>query len=70
MILREAYKIMNNVGPTCMSSLMQRKDITYNIRNDAVVIIPKVHTTSYGMHSFRYYSSYLWNKIPNCIKCI
>ena len=70
MILCEAYTIINNVGPTCMSRLVQRRDITYNIRNDAVVIVPKVHTTSYGMHSFAYYSSHLWNKIPNCVKCI
>ena len=39
LILSEA--IVNNIGPSCMSNLMQRKDITYNIRNDAVVIIPK-----------------------------
>ena len=67
-IATEAFKCINNINPPFMHNMLEEKNVNYNLRNDSLVLVPKVNTTNYGLHSFRFYASHLWNILPNHIK--
>ena len=47
-----------------MRDIIKVKDSPYDHRHKTILEIPKVHTTSYGLNSFRYASSHIWNTLP------
>ena len=42
----------------------------YNLRGDAILKLPKVNSTKYGIKSWRYQAARLWNTIPNYLRNI
>ena len=46
----------------------KRQDVDYNLRFQTDFVLPGVNTTYFGLHSLRYFSSKIWNVIPDEIK--
>ena len=62
------YRALNGNTPVYIKNLLNVKDITYNLRGQHLVNVPRVNTTTYGLHSFRYFASKLWNSLPNSLR--
>ena len=46
----------------------KRQNIDYNLRSQTDFVLPGVNTTYFRLHSLRYFSSKIWNVIPDEIK--
>ena len=64
----ELYKIKNGLSVETMNIFNNTKMMKYNLRKKDLNVIPKVNTTHYGLWSFRYLSSHMWNQLPDEIK--
>jgi hypothetical protein len=59
----ETFKIINKETPQYLHDLVTLKNNKYNFRDS---YIPTVNnTTGYGLNSFRYYASKIWNELPD-----
>jgi len=38
---------------------------SYNLRGNYILDLPKAKTTTYGLHSFSYLASKIWNSLPD-----
>ena len=63
----EIYKTLNNLNPTFMKEIFQLKELNYSTRIQNLVY-PNPRTVSYGLESFGYKATQLWNKIPHEMK--
>ena len=59
----EIYKTLNNLNPTLMNEIFYLKQHSYPTRKQNLVY-PNPRTVSYGLESFGYKATQLWNKIP------
>ena len=57
--------IGNGNAPTSISDLLTERNSNYNLCGDAILKVIKVHSTKYGITSWRYQAARLWNTIPN-----
>jgi len=57
--------IKNGNVPTSISELLTARNSNYNLRGDAILKLPKVNSTKYGIKSWRYQAARLWNTIRN-----
>lgn len=64
----ETYKIKNGLSIVPVESLDKPKYVPYNLRRKQQNVIPSVNTSQFGLQSFRYFSSHIWNQIPDHIK--
>ena len=62
--------IGNGNTPTSISELLTARNSNYNLRGDAILKLPKVNSTKYGMKLWRYQAARLWNTIPNNLRSI
>ena len=62
--------IGNEKVPTSISELLTALNSNYNLHGDAILKLPKVNSTEYGIKSWRYQASRLWNTIPNNLRNI
>ena len=62
--------IGNEKVPTGISELLTAPNSNYNLRGDAILKLPKVNSTKYGIKSWRYQAAQLWNSIPNNLRNI
>ena len=53
--------IGNGNTPTSISELLTARNSNYNLRGDAILKLPKVNSTKYGMKLWRYQAARLWN---------
>ena len=67
-IANEAFKILNKESPEYLHNLLSFKPSTYNSRRENQVTIPQVNTTGYGIKSFRFEATRIWNSLPNDIR--
>ena len=67
-MLTLTYRALNGNTPVYIKNLLNVKDTTYNLRGQHLLNVPKVNTTTYGLHSFRYSASKLWNSLPNSLR--
>jgi ribonuclease P/MRP protein subunit RPP40 len=67
-IATEAYRCIYKQNPEPMHMFCIPKETFYAFRNSLCVEVPLVNTTSYGLMSFKYFSSHLWNQLPDNIK--
>ena len=63
----EIYKTLNNLNPTFMKEIFYLKEHHYNTRNQGLVY-PNPRSVTYGLESFGYKATQLWNNIPYKIK--
>ena len=57
--------IGNEKVPTSISELLTAPNSNYNLHGDAILKLPKVNSTKYGIKSWRYQAARLWNNIRN-----
>ena len=62
------YKIINNSCPSYLDNCIKSKTMTFNLRRENNVCIPKYKTITYGKRSFNYMAPFHWNKLPNDFK--
>ena len=58
------FKIFNGLSPEYLSDTFEKSDNTYCMRDKNKLIQPLKRTTAYGLKSFGYYSSHVWNMLP------
>ena len=51
-----------------IANLIERKDLTYNLRSGSLLQLPTAKTTTYGTSSLAFRGSILWNSLPDTIK--
>ena len=64
------YKSIHGYAPKYISDLFSLRSYTMNLRGYDSLIIPRVNTTKYGIHSFSYSASKLWNSLTDSIRAL
>jgi hypothetical protein len=64
-LVTEVYKSVNHLNPPYVQDLFAIKDSKYNLRGLHSLHIPRVNSTTYGLHSLRYQGAKLWNLLPD-----
>ncbi len=64
----EVFKCMNNLNPSFMKEIFKRKENMYGLRDEHKLVHPSAITVTYGIKSFSYYGSHIWNLLPTNIK--
>ena len=60
----EMFKIFNVLSPEYLSDIFEKSDNPYCVRDKNKLIQPLKRTTTYGLRSFEYYGSHVWNMLP------
>ena len=68
MICTEKYKALNHMGPVYMNNLIIPNQSNYSTGRPLNLFMPRVNQMTYGLHSFRYQGTLLWNCLPEEIK--
>ena len=63
-ICTEIYKTVNRIGPAYMNSLITPNQSYHSTRRPLNLFIPQVNQTTFGLRSFRYQGTLLWNSLP------
>ena len=66
-IIEFTYKALNGLLPS-LNNIFSTKDCKYNFRDSHKLQLPRVNTITYGINSFKYLGSKLWNLLPPEIK--
>ena len=65
-ILSTVFKILaSDAGPKSLRDLITVRCSTYNLRGTTILDLPKVKSTTFGLRSWRYAASKLWNALPD-----
>ena len=64
----EVYKCFNGLNPNYLNNLFKQPSLKYELRDSHRLEQPKFNTFTYGLRSFRYYGSKLWNVLPFSVK--
>ena len=67
-MLTQVYLALNDAAPSYVSQLFTERSSSLSLRGRHKQVIPSLNTTKYGLHSFRYYASKLWNSLPDSIR--
>ncbi len=51
-----------------MQSMFTLNKNNHNLCSDNNILLPKCHTTKFGLKSFAYQAGSLWNKLPNIFR--
>ena len=65
-IITEMYKCLNGLGPQYMSEIFQQTNAVS--RRGPSFNVPRVNSTTKGLHSLRYQGPRLWNALPLNVK--
>lgn len=65
-------KSLKGLAPECITNMFSLKTYSINLRTSGThsLVIPRVNTTRYGLHSLSYYGSKLWNSLPNTTRSL
>ena len=63
-MILEVYKSLHGLNPACISDMFENKDTDYSFRDPSKIIQIKRNTTTFGLRSFTYLGSKLWNELP------
>ena len=64
----EVYKILNGYSPVYLEDLLQVKDNIYNMRSKTRLVQQKCNTVTFGLQTFSYKGSKIWNELPASFK--
>ncbi|XP_057302848.1 uncharacterized protein LOC130637010 [Hydractinia symbiolongicarpus] len=68
-LLKEVYKTKWKLNPSYMEGVFQfRNDTGYNLRSSSALVRPRIKSSKYGLQTFGYIASQLWNSLPDEIK--
>ena len=62
------YKTLYGIAPPYLKSLLKERKVAYNLRGTLKLNLPRVTTTTYGLQSFRYAATQVWNMLPDDIR--
>ena len=62
------YKTLYVIAPPYLRSPLEERKTAYNLRGTLKLNLARVTTTSYGLQSFRYAASQVWNMLPDNIR--
>ena len=54
--------------PAYMKDMFSLRSSSFNLRGNNILSLRKPRTTSYGLNSFSFFSSKLWNTLPDSIR--
>ena len=64
----EVYKSVHQLNPPYVQDLYKCKTTNYHLRGHDTLHIPRVNSTTYGLHSSAYLGAKVWNCLPQTIK--
>ena len=65
----EVFKILHNMSPVYLDDLVKTNAVSvHDTRQKFNLRVPSVKSTTYGLHSFRSFSTKIWNSLPNACK--
>ena len=64
----EIFKSVNDLAPTMMNSILEIKDIEYNLRNEINFKSRIINSVRYGIDSLTYLGPIIWNIVPEDFK--
>ena len=64
----EVFKIRNNISTESMCSLLEPRNLTYNLRSQTDFSRENVNNTSYGIKSMSFLGPKIWNILPQELK--
>ena len=68
-MLITTYKTLYGIAPPYLKLLLKQRKVAYNLRGSTLKLnLPRVTTTTYGLHSFRYAATQVWNMLPDDIR--
>ncbi len=67
-VVIEVYKALNGLSPKYMKCMFILNKTNHNLCSDNNILLPKCHTTNFGLKSFAYQAGSLWNKLPNSFR--
>ena len=72
MVLRylaiEVFKCVKEISPVYLNAMFIRKECPYALRDNSILVRPKVNLTQYGLKSFKSYGAKIWNNLPTSFK--
>ena len=67
-MLITTYKTLYGTAPSYLKLLLKERKVEYNLRGTKKMDLPRVTATTYGLHSFRYAATQVWNMLPDDIR--
>ena len=67
-MLTLVYKSFHGLASSYINELLIERNSSYNLRGKHSLSIPRVQSTKYGLHSFRYSASKYWNMLPEVLR--
>ena len=64
----EIFKIKNNISTQLVSEILEKRNISYNLRSQTEFVIENVNTVNFGKNSINILGPKIWNIIPDNIK--
>ena len=65
-IMVEVFKCVNEISPAYLMFI--RKECPYALRDNSILVRPKVNLTQYGLKSFKSYGAKILNNLPTSFK--
>ena len=67
-MLTLVYKSFHSLVPSCINEQLIERHSSFNLHDKHSLSIPRVQSTKYGLHSFRYSASKYWNMLPEVLR--
>ena len=67
-LMTEIFKTIHDENPHFMRKVFVREDTRYNLRSEFRLKVPRVNSSTYGLHLVSFRGSQLWNTLPNHFK--
>ena len=64
----EVYKSVKGVSPTYICDMFKIKNTNYNLRNSSLLVKNHQRTKAFGLSSFSYTASHIWNLLPQQLR--
>ena len=62
------FKRVKEISPPYLNAMFTHKECPYALRNNSILVRPKVNLTQYGLKSFKSYGPKIWNNLPTSYK--
>ena len=56
--------------PGYLKDMFTVRSSSYNLRGNHILALPNPNTTTYGLHSFSYLASKIWNSLPDIYRTL
>ena len=63
-MILEVFKTVNRLNPSCLHDMFTKNEVVYDLRTQKLEQ-PKRRTTTYGLRTFSYLGSKLWNLLAS-----